>query len=377
MTKSLICTLLLLALAAPPARADDPAMAMALAASAEKLYSDGQRDKARQMCYRSLANDKNCPQALYLMAKLLEEDGQGVAAGMFYVKAHQELTRAAASQRTLQYKAREAEISMRRLNPFASGLQREMEKYTFELEKIVQRSPDSLTEGATFQHAKSLNLAHYVAPEKMPRFKQPSAPAAASNNTGPREQPAPAAALTPEIERALKGAGWKTIAGSWKKVGVNVYEATDGRLEADFVHGALSVLVHRGGKGKVTAFVRNEKDEEEPDARNTRMSGFGMGGGPSSGFGAVVEGNKVDIYSPSDSFGGSGSNWEPWKAHTSPLPDGFPKDAIVVSVARNNLDIFVNNKKEKKTTYQIRESGQFVIIVKGTKTLELPQARGQ
>lgn len=365
--------------------AADADMAMALATSAEKMHEGGKREEARTMCYRALANDKNCPQALYLMARLLEEDGQEVAAGMFYERAARELSKAAVEQKHLQNKARDASIGMRRLNPFASLMQREMEKYTFELAKIAERSPDSLTADATYTRAQTLNLAHYVAPEKMPVFAKsgpavaaPTPPADPFRRSRP-EEPVTATQLTPEIERALKQSGWDTISGSWKKVNTNVYEVTDGRLEANKTNGFASVIVHRSADGQVSLFCRNNKQSEAEVAEMRRFPGYSSSfGGSASGFGALVKGNKVDIYAPSEMWTmGGGSNWEPYKAHTSPMPDGYPKDAIVVSVAKNNLEIQVNGKKEKKTSYQISESGPFVLIVKGTKTIELPQVRGQ
>ena len=73
--------------------------------------------------------------------------------------------------------------------------------------------------------------------------------------------------------------------------------------------------------------------------------------------------------------GWSGNDAYPYNDHTVPLLD-LPKHLFSVSVQDSTLEVFIDNKSDRKVSYKISKDGPFTIEIKGTMTIEDPRATG-
>src|SRR3990170_6711486 len=86
----------------------DSETASALATSAATLNEQGKPEKARNLCFRALALDPNCAEALYELGKIYEVEGKSVEATDFMVQAVRQLGQAAKSDSALAAKLADA-----------------------------------------------------------------------------------------------------------------------------------------------------------------------------------------------------------------------------------------------------------------------------
>ena len=84
---------LLLFLAPTGLHGADKDLAAALASGAAKLASESKNEKAKEMCFKALANDEDCAEALFELGKLYEKEGQSIAAADFLVRASREFAK--------------------------------------------------------------------------------------------------------------------------------------------------------------------------------------------------------------------------------------------------------------------------------------------
>jgi len=352
----------------------DKAVANGLAAAAAKLASDGKIDKAREMCYKSLANDENCAEALFELAKILDKDASPAAAAIMQ-RASQELGRLEGASPAMGAKRRDAETRLLRLNPHGSKFMNVLADYTAELNTITKKNSDSLTLDEACERADQLKLRAMLSPDKAPKFERPKAVAAADDKSalgvrrvfngganGPRNVP-------PDIEAALKAAGWTTIGGSWKKTGDKIYEVTDGKLECEKLNGAIQLIVHKspaGASGRVQALVRNHHPGN--------YSPMGGSTNYATGFGFIVEGLTARIYCAGSTYNGS-----PDAAvdRIENLNEGSPKNLFTIVIDDGKMEYSINNVVKRKNNYPLSKSGPFRIQIDGTMTIENPQAKGQ
>jgi len=330
----------------------DKNMAAALAAGAAKLAADNKPEKARELCFKALANDEACPEALFELGKLLEKEGKPAAAANFFVRAAREWAKGAEMTPALQSKRLEAERRLMALNPHAAKYTAMLTEYSLELGAILKKNSESLSQDVASERVRTLKLREMVAADKLPKIDKTAA--AGGKAAGP--------ALPIDVEKALKAAGWKDITGRWVKKAENVYEVSDGKLTAPMTNGALQLVIHKGGGGTVKAFVRN--------AHSDYFSSYYSYG---SGYGASVEGNSCKLFTP---YNYSGMVYRPYTEREAALPESFPKHVILVQVIDGNLEITVNGKREHRSNYKLSKDGPFMIEVEGTMTLEAPQARG-
>ena len=61
--------------------AADTELAGAFAVSAAKLNKMGKLEKAKQLCFKALANDEHCAEALYQLGLIYQKEGRSVRAG--------------------------------------------------------------------------------------------------------------------------------------------------------------------------------------------------------------------------------------------------------------------------------------------------------
>lgn len=352
--------------------AADKALASALGASAAKLAADGRTEKAKEICYKALANDAECPEALYELGKLFEKEGKTSAAADFFFRAAQQFGANEAGNPVYTSKRMDAERRLKLLNPFATRFAAMLAEYTQELNAITRKVPDSLTLEEACDRADVLKLRTVLPPDKAPKFERPEAKAPAK--TGDEEpdkstmvrrfrKTETPTVVPPDVERALKGAGWTTITGTWKKKAENVYEVTDGKLETPKVNGAVQVLVHKGGTGSVKVFVRNYLKENE---------GYSDHWG--TGFGFAVENNTAKLFFPSSY---SMSRFDSYIDRVENLPEAMPKHKLTMTIMEGKLEYILNDKTIRRGNYQIPKQGPFLIQIEGTMTIESPQAAGQ
>jgi tetratricopeptide (TPR) repeat protein len=349
------------------ASAGDAQTAQALAVAGAKMADMGKVEQARDMFFKSLANDPNCAEALYELGLLFEKDNNRVMAGEFLSRAQSEFNLLDASTPGIAAKVKDTERRVLALNPAAAQLRRAMEDYAGDLATITQRVNDTMTLEEAGDRVKSLQLERYVTPEKLPK----TANVLAQNSSGASKRSGPA--LPPDVERALKNGGWQTVTGTWKKLAENVYEVTDGKLESAFSDGVMQVLVHNKPdmKGTVRVYVRADQ----------RSSVSSSGGGFTSfsssstrnGYGVVVENGSASPLIPYSMLSG---RFVPYEDRAQKL-DSPVKNMIQVQVMGNALEYSMNGRRIHKSNYNISNEGPFSLRIEGTQIIEMPQVKGK
>jgi hypothetical protein len=386
-------------------RAGDAEIAAGYAGAAARLNGEGKPEKAKALCYKALANDERCAAALYELGRIFEAEGSTVSAANFYSQTVRVLTTGDPVKGEDVVRLAEARRRLATLNPYAARLSGAMQEYSQCLSVALKKAPDSMSEDAALSRINALNLARYLPPDKLPQIQRatdvastttppattdtdtpkppgpatkaattkpppPPDPETGFRRTSPRDEPPAKTSVPPEVERALRAAGWTTISGTWKQVEKNVYEVTEGRLEAQKTNGAISVIVRKGFTGPISIFARYAAKE--------RSSTFYFEEwGP--GYGLRLKGTTFSVFAPYIGFR-SGDVY-PYNERTTNLVDG-PKHIYTVEAVANargftRLVIQVDGKREKMSDYQIATDGPFVIEIKGTATIEQPQAVGQ
>jgi len=336
--------------------ASERSIADALAVAGASLVAKGNAEQGKEMLYKALANDENCPDALFELARLFEKEGNAHTACDFYQRAA--LVYAQENAPSTIAKRNEAERRIKALNPFAPRLNALFEDYALDLDRLVKKTPDSLTIDAAAGRVSELKLAALLAPEKMPKFIAAAQKASAS----------PPTSTLPDVERELKALGWATVSGVWVKKAPGVYEAIDGKLEAAKANGSIDLFVLKGGSGSVKACVRNGFND--PKFMDLTLSGYGV----------LFKGRECRVYGPNDMvmkyFNGS---LDPALIATHPLPESLPKYRATVSVTNEGaLEFTVNDKRKSiSNNKQLPKAGGFIIEVTGTMTLENPRCAGQ
>lgn len=333
------------------------------------------KEKAKDFFYKALAHDANCPIALYELGKLFETEGQNVSAADFFGRAALAFAKGEKVDPAFAAKKSDAQRRLQKLNPLAMQYNWAMEDYAAEITKITKNSPDSLTLEEAHQRVDRLELYKVLPPEKMPKLPKPMASRTNSSNSS-----SGGTSVTPDIERALKAAGWTTITGVWKKKAEGVYEVTDGKLETAKINGAVQVVVG-AGTGSLKILVRNSHSERDFGFRGTTPNDPVVAGfleRYATGYGCIVTRDReCQVFAPAGGWMSSESFF-PSKHHALRLPDG--KAAILVTVQdtdkASRLEISVNNKRENLSNYRISRSGPFTIEISGTLTIESPRAAG-
>ncbi|MGD0088337.1 MAG: hypothetical protein ABSE73_00265 [Planctomycetota bacterium] len=363
----------LLAAWAVPVHSADTEVAAAMGASAAKLAAEGKTEKARELCFKALAADADCAEALYELAKLFEKEGKPITAGDFYVRAAQQFGKAEAGNPAFSTKRQDAERRVKALNPYAMRLAVLLADYTQDLNAITKKAPDALTLEEANERADALMLRTVLPPDKGPKFERPEPKAPEKSAAAPdkssmarrmrRTETETETSVPPDVERVLKTAGWTTITGAWKKKADNVYEVTDGKLETPKVNGAIQVIVHKGGSGTVKVLVRNYLTDNEGYLDHW-----------ATGFGFWVNGSTAKIFFPSQYVG---NTYDSYIDRIENLPPAMPKNKVMMMVTEGKLEYYLNERIVRKGNYPIPKNGPFIIAVEGTMTIETPQAAGQ
>jgi hypothetical protein len=359
------------------AQCADKATASAMAKGAATLAEQNKTDKAKEMCFKALAFDSDCPEALYELGKIFEKEGNNKTAGDFLHRAAQQMGLEEAANPDFAKKRKDAEARAQRLNPYSAQLTSAFADYSTELNAIVKKVPDTLTLEEACDRVDQLRLKTMVPPEKGPKFERPAPKVPEKPMTerermigemgGFKPKTAPTV-VPPDVERTLKDpqkGGWETITGTWKKKGENIYEVTDGKLETKKTNGAVMCIVHKEGtSGKVKIMVRNnEKDED------------GYFNSDSSGFGFQTVKDSVKYYTPSSFF--SNNRYFVSLDRTEPAPAG-PKVQYMVMVDDGKLEYHVNGASKKKTgQVNITKEGTMIVQIEGTAVIEMPRAAGK
>ncbi|HEY3320306.1 MAG TPA: hypothetical protein VGP72_07565 [Planctomycetota bacterium] len=367
-------------------RPRDKVAASGFAAAAAKLAQDGKFEKARDIAFKALIYDENCPQALYELGKIFERTGPRTAAADFLSRALREIRKDETGGPNYPSMRMDAERRLLTLNPYTQQLSAILTEYAQEMDAVYKKSPDSLIQSEVAERVQKLHMADYVAAEKLPKVGAvalaPSTPSkdtsavVTSTSSGTMDVP-------PDVERALRQAGWTKITGKWTKKSENVYEVTDGKLEAAKTNGAIQVAVHRGGTGTVKAFVRNGFDaatSTSSSSTTTSKSNLGL-----TGYGMVFQGGKANLITPCQNYSSSYSysvvpsntGFKPLVEREIALVGALAKDVLLVSINEGACEIHLNGKKEKAFNYKVPKDGPFAIEVKGTATIEAPGAKGQ
>ncbi|MFH0939179.1 MAG: hypothetical protein V1899_07860 [Planctomycetota bacterium] len=377
----LFITLLVMSLVSTGFSADDKT-ADALAAGGIDLIVKGNSEKGKNLLFKALAYDADCPLALHELGKLFEIEGNRIAAAQFLSRAVVELGKRQKIDIAFASKKMDADRRLRQLNPYAGNFITLLEEYAQDLTNISKKIPDSLTAEEASQRISALHMADILPKEKLPQIQKPIA----SKSSSPSESSSSSAnsrvtGVTPEIERALKRSGWTTIKGDWKKISENVYEVTNGSLEAAKTNGGVQVIMHNSNKGTLSVLVRNSPSHNDSPRI---VGGLGRRSEKSVlGYGIVTNSsnNEAQIYSPGNNWfvgTGNNNNYYPSFAHACPLGPGKNQFAVTVKDLEKSttLEIWMNGKREKLTSYKIARDGHFIIQIEGTLTIESPLAMG-
>ncbi len=387
------CTLLLaIALNVNSAHAADRAGADALAGAGAALVAKGNVSQAKDMFYKALANDENCPEAIFELAKIFEKENAATSAGDFYQRAF--ILMAQENKPTTIAKRAEAERRVKALNPFAPRISAIFEDYADSLDKLVKKVPDSVTLDATVARVDELKMASIVQADKMPKFyagahakKVADQVAASHPPTTTRsgfssiDSPAkPVNNVPPDVERELKALGWTIITGTWVKKSTGVYEATNGKLEAAKVVGGVDVLVHKiASSASVRAAVRNESSSSSDSSIVHSSSSF-FSGSDYAGFGVTVRSKDARLSGPAIAGGfmmTNGNKYEPSSIRTETLPDAASKTHVTTTITDDTLELSVNEKKSFRfKDAKMPKVGSFMIQINGTATIENPRCVG-
>jgi tetratricopeptide (TPR) repeat protein len=363
-------------------QASERALADSLAATGATLAAKGNTAGAREMFYKALANDENCPDAIFELAKIFDKENSTAAASDFYQRAS--LIYSQENKPNTTAKRAEAEKRLRTLNPFAPRMAGLYEDYAQDLDRLVKKVPDTVTQDAALARVNELKMSSVLAPEKLPKFyasaqaervaatEAEKKPARSTNGFTGAETPTPKVTkVAPDVERELKALGWTTITGVWVKKGPNLYEVTDGKLEVAKTTGGVDVWVVKGGSGTVKATVRDDYNKEN----NT--GGFFS---EYTGYGVAVSKRDCRFYPPGAYSGFTfNSKYEPSYARSEMIPEANPKNHFTVMIGVDNvLEMMFNERKVIRfKDDKLPRGGPMVIEVKGTATIENPRCAGQ
>ncbi|MEI6233017.1 MAG: hypothetical protein WCT04_08190 [Planctomycetota bacterium] len=405
---SILALTLVLSVCVSVACAAERALADGLTAAGVATASKGGVAQAKDMFFKALAHDDTCPDALFELAKIVDKEGDSATAGDLFQRAAliyaQEGKAANATKRT------EADKRAKALNPAAAKLAAAYEDYVLDLDKIVKKLPDPLTEASALERVNDLQLPSVLPPDKLPKFfaaaqaaREKKVAATTKKNSDDnqppeggggkkrrmQENPKAEGATDPDVEKELKALGWATVTGVWIKKSPGVYEATDAKLEAPKTNGAIDFWVLKsGGDGTVKATVRT-------DANAPRKGGFFGGGGPGGdgpsesdvqGYGIYYRGKDFKTYTYADrggkggkggfgggQFGGGGVS----HLGTFPISEANPKNRFTIHIDDTQIDYICNNVPTHSSNPKMSKTGGFVLDVNGTVTLEAPRCTGK
>ena len=386
---TIVCALLLGC--ACPLQAADRNLADALASTGAAHAAKGNLAAAKDVLYKALAYDASSPDAIFELAKIFEKEGNAVAAGDFYQRAAVIYSQEGKS--ASDPKRAEADRKVKALNPFAARLIVVYEDYTQEMDKVIKKSPDTLTHDTAVERIKELQLPSVLPADKLPLFykdamvvagKEPVKKTSGSKKTGTSSSSSfsstPVNNVPPDVERELKALGWDAVKGTWVKKGTNTYEVTDGRLEAKKIIGNVEVLVWKGYTGVVSVLMRDETTDMNNFSSSSSRLGFSSGFSSISGGYGLALGKDAKIYAPGwwSGWGGStSSKYESYVYNSFPVVDG-PKHKISVTANDPMWDMYLDEKKLLHyNDKNVPQKGQFILEVGGTATIEVPRALGR
>lgn len=379
--------------------AADRSGADALAAAGVALNAKGNTSQAKDMLYKALANDANCPDAIFELAKIFDKENAAVSAGDFYQRAM--ILMAQEGKPETVSKRSEADRRVKALNPFAPRIGAIFEEYAQDLDRLLKKVPDSVTQDAACARVDELKMSTIITADKMPKFfasaqakkvadqaaaEKPKSSRISSSSDGemsmtPRK---PVNSVPPDVERDLKAAGWTTITGVWVKKSTGVYEVTNGKLESQKANGGVDVWVHKitASNASVRAAVRNEYNNNSSSDSISSSSGSTSGFYSSSdygGYGTVIRAKEFRLYGPGGYSGFStSSRYEPAHIRSENLVEGQAKNHVTTTIMDDTLELSVNDKKSFrfKDAKMPRAASPFVIEVRGTATIENPRCAG-
>lgn len=369
--------------------AADRDLANALAAAGSAHAAKGNYAQAKDQLFKALANDDSCPDAVFELAKIFDKEGNG-AAGDFYQRASVLLAQDAKPANAA--KRGEALARVKALNPFAPRFASVFEDYSQELDKLVKKNSDSLTQESALEQVNELKLSSILAPDKMPKFyavamaekekaeKEKKAAVASSsrpsNSSSTMRMHEKSGTTAPDVEKELKALGWTIVKGAFVKKGPGIYEATDARLEAPKINGAIDfTIVKEGSTGSLKATARSSFGTEN-DTTSGYYYSYSM-----PGFGFNYSNKSYRIYGPSMNgfFSSSVNNntVEPTSLGNYPMPE-TPKVHFLMTVSEGAFEFIVNEKRNQKANHnKTPKTGPFVIDIYGTVILESPRCMGQ
>jgi len=377
-----------------PARGSERALADGLSAAGAATAAKGNTAQAKDIFFKALAHDDSCPEALFELGKIIEKEGDVATAGDLYQRAALQFAQEAKPANAT--KRAEAEKRAKALNPLAAKLNTVYEDYSQDLDKIVKKLPDSLTEVSALERVNELELPGVLPPDKLPKFYASAQAAmekkARANDTAMLDTPgAPGmakrkrkglaakaeGASDADVETELKALGWNTVSGTWVKKSAGVYETTGGRLEALKLNGMIDFSVIKGGgEGTVRASVRTEPKgggTELGSAPESEMLGVGTyfrgKDFRNFGYGERVRAKRA----LANGVAASG----PMSIGLFPINEALPKQHFTVKIEDVQLECYYNNNlSSRSTNTRLPHTGTFVLDVNGTVTIEAPRCAG-
>jgi hypothetical protein len=163
-----------------------------------------------------------------------------------------------------------------------------------------------------------------------------------------------------DLEAELKKAGWSKLTGKWKKTGPGIYEVTDGYAEADFVNGAVDVVLDSDTKGTVCLYARCTTQYK-------------------LGYGLIIRQGKFKAQALALDSTISGiyqviHHGEPVVSLDLPITPLGKALHAGVSVNGQTIELTLNDKREHKSLYpRMSTDGSLRLVVHGTATIFNPR----
>lgn len=354
------------------ARASDRASADGFAAAAMAQIGKGNVEQGKDFLYKALANDSDCTDAVFELAKIFDKENNASALD-FYLRSVVLMNKD--KKPTDKARLAEAERRIKALNTFAPRFNAAVEEYAADLDAVVKRANEPTTRDVASTRVHDMDLVSLLPADKVPKFYSSAAAEKEARDTKK---------TSPEVERELKGLGWTKVTGLFIKKGAGIYESTEGRLETDRQNGRIEFILHKSeGSGTVNATARSEFGEgNKPDQPNNRGRGrnnFDFMRRPRDtsveGYGIIASMHEVKSYGIDEANRFAGK--DPFLLGTKALADA-PKHAFMITASENTMEFYADNQREAKVSSgKVSQKGPFVLDVNGTVVIEAPRFTGQ
>jgi hypothetical protein len=197
------------------------------------------------------------------------------------------------------------------------------------------------------------------------------------------ENKKPAFEGTDATKEALKKLGWEEMTGTWEQVPrfPARFRVKDGKLTHSAADGHATVAV-LDDKANVSLLCRVGQKKEgqllvaRGDERNAGVDVVDGDTWYARGYGCELNGLNVKIFSATGRFARGNTQDEMDPVFTRNEPSKMPgRHVLSVALVKDDLQIFVDQRRVVKSTFKLRPIGPIELEVKGETIVELTPLR--